>query len=97
MKSDFQPVAMMRARVVFPMPGGPQKMRFTGSFFSTILFRILSGPIRWDWPMTSESFSGLSFSARGMRFMVTLCHDLECLGRVIVRAGMMASEEMTAK
>jgi len=41
-------VARIRARVVLPVPGGPQKIRLTGSFFLTISVRILPSPITWS-------------------------------------------------
>ena len=35
----------MRAMVVLPVPGGPQKIKLTGSLFLTISVKILPGPI----------------------------------------------------
>ncbi len=54
------------ARLVFPHPGGHQR-RIDGSRPASINFRIgLPGPIRWDCPTRSSSFSGLRREARGV-------------------------------
>ena len=55
-KSAFISFATIRARVVFPVPGGPQRIRLTGSLFLTICFKISPSASRCDWPTTSDNF-----------------------------------------
>lgn len=66
--------AIMRARVVLPVPGGPQKMMLTGSCFLTISVRILPSPMMSSWPTTSARDLGRMRSARGTLFMSILYH-----------------------
>ena len=51
-------VAITRARVVFPTPGGPQKIMEEIWSPSMRRRRTFPGPSRWDWPTTSSSVSG---------------------------------------
>ena len=44
-KSALNSRAIMRARVVLPVPGGPQKIKLTGSPFFKISVKILPSPI----------------------------------------------------
>ena len=71
-KSALNSCARMRARVVLPVPGGPQKIRLTGSFFLTISVKILPSPMILSWPTTSSSVFGRIRSANGTLFMVLL-------------------------
>lgn len=57
--------AMRRARVVFPLPGGPQKMRLWSWFFSVRWRRRPSDWVRRSWPKTSVHWVGRRRSARG--------------------------------
>lgn len=68
-KSALNSLARILARVVLPVPGGPQKIRLTGSAFLTISVRILPSPIISSWPMTSSKDCGRILSARGTLFM----------------------------
>ena len=68
-KSAAYSCARMRAKVVLPVPGGPQKIRLTGSAFFTISVRILPSPIISSCPITSSRLCGRMRSARGTRFI----------------------------
>ena len=69
-KLDFVSPAMMRARVVFPEPGGPQKI-MEKTWSSSIALRS-SPPFSrmWDWPTYSSSVSGRIRSARGRALFI---------------------------
>ena len=56
---------MMWARVVFPTPGGPQRMKDEIFPPSIIRRSTAPGPTRCSCPMYSSKFLGLSLSARG--------------------------------
>ena len=68
-KSASNSCARIRASVVLPVPGGPQKIKFTGSPFLTISVKILPSPTISSWPRTSSSFLGRILSASGIRFI----------------------------
>ena len=57
--------AMMRARVVLPTPGGPQKIMEEIKSWSMSWRRIFPSPNRWRWPANSSSVSGRRRAARG--------------------------------
>ena len=60
-----QRAAMMRPKVVFPVPGGPQKMRAENPPRSISALKGPWGPKRCRWPTTSERSLGRSLSASG--------------------------------
>ena len=55
----------MRASVVFPVPGGPQRMMDVNWSCSTIMRRTLPSPIRWSCPTISSRVRGRRRSASG--------------------------------
>ena len=57
--------AMMRASVVLPTPGGPQKIMEEIWSCSIRRRSTLPGPSRWVWPTNSESVCGRSRAASG--------------------------------
>ena len=57
--------AIMLARVVFPTPGGPQKIMEEIWSFSISCRRIFPFPSRCSWPAKSSRESGRSLVARG--------------------------------
>ena len=57
---------IISAKVVFPVPGGPHKMRELSVSFSSILRMVPLFPVRCSCPKTSSSVLGLSFSAKGI-------------------------------
>ena len=57
---------IISAKVVFPVPGGPHKMRELSVSFSSILRMVPLSPVRCSCPKTSSSVLGLSFSAKGI-------------------------------
>ena len=59
------PSARSRARVVFPLPGGPQKMQLDSAPPSNIRPSARSGPRRCGWPRTSPRLRGLMRAASG--------------------------------
>ena len=59
---------MMRARVVFPEPGGPQKIMETTTSFWISLRRGLPSPIKCSCPTNSSSVVGRTRSASGAIF-----------------------------
>ena len=59
-------MAMISARVVLPVPGGPHKIREGTRSFSINSRRILPGPIRSFCPTNSDKFCGLTRSASGV-------------------------------
>ena len=73
-KSALNSRARMRAKVVLPVPGGPQKIRLTGSPFLTISVRILPSPMMASWPKTSDSCVGRMRSARGTLFIMYIIY-----------------------
>ena len=60
------PLAIILARVVLPLPGGPQSIRLVGCLLVMISWIILPVATKWAWPTTSSSFSGLRLSASGL-------------------------------
>ena len=76
MKSASNSLAKMRARVVLPVPGGPQKIKLTGSFFLTISVRILLSPMMLSCPITSAKLDGRIRSARGRLLVLKSSIDL---------------------
>ena len=64
-KAAFVRLAMILARVVFPTPGGPQKIM--DEIWSLSISRLSTFPFpsRWVWPTNSSSVLGLSLAARG--------------------------------
>src|SRR5579864_123848 len=58
-------LAIRRARVVLPQPGGPQKSMETMSSRSICVRRGLPGASKSSWPRTSSSVRGRMRSARG--------------------------------
>ena len=57
---------MMRiSLVVFPVPGGPQRMSDIGASPSTSLRSGVPGPSRWRWPSTSSRVRGRIRTASG--------------------------------
>ncbi len=58
--------AMIRARVVFPEPGGPQRISDVSSSFSICTRSGLPGPTRCSWPRNSSSVCGRIRSASGV-------------------------------
>src|SRR6185437_3967212 len=58
-------LAIRRARVVLPQPGGPQKSMETMSSRSICVRRGLPGASKSSWPSTSSSVRGRMRSARG--------------------------------
>ena len=68
-KSALNSLARILAKVVLPVPGGPQKIRLTGSPFLTISVKILPSPIISFWPKTSDNLVGRILSARGTLFI----------------------------
>ncbi len=65
MKLDLVRWAMILARVVFPTPGGPQKIMEEIRSLSMRRRRTFPGPRRWVCPTYSSSVSGRSRAARG--------------------------------
>ena len=59
------PMAMRRARVVFPEPGGPQKIMLPGSPLSSMTLSAFPGPRRCRWPRNSSRVAGRILAARG--------------------------------
>ena len=57
--------ATARASVVFPVPGGPQKMALVSRSCSTRRRSGLPDPTKWVWPTTSSRFFGRSRAASG--------------------------------
>ena len=57
--------AMMRAREVFPVPGGPKSRMEVIRSASMARRSSLPGPRRWAWPVYSDRESGRMRSARG--------------------------------
>ena len=65
MKAAFVRRAMIRASVVLPTPGGPQKI-IEATWSDSISRRsTFPGPIRCCWPTNSSSVSGRSRAASG--------------------------------
>ena len=60
---------MISAKVVFPVPGGPQKMRELSVSFSIILLMVPDFPVRCSCPRTSSRDLGRRISARGVLFI----------------------------
>src|SRR5579885_1756487 len=65
MNSALVMLAMIFARVVFPVPGGPQKINDPESSRSICTRSGLPGPIRCSWPAYSSSVRGRMRSASG--------------------------------
>ena len=65
MNSAFTSRAIIRANVVFPVPGGPHNIKLTGSPFLTIRLNNSPSPSKWLCPITSSSVCGLICSASG--------------------------------
>ena len=57
--------ASSRAMLVLPVPGGPQRMRLDSVPAATMRPMAPSGPVRCDWPTTSDSARGRRRSASG--------------------------------
>lgn len=55
----------MRARVVFPTPGGPHKIKENKCFSSMAILKGIPSPTRCCWPTKSSSESGRILEARG--------------------------------
>jgi len=64
-KWDFVSPAIRRARVVFPEPGGPQKIMEKRRSSSMALRSSPPLSRTWDWPTYSSRVSGRIRSARG--------------------------------
>src|SRR5699024_6819370 len=64
-KLGLCPSRIMLARVVFPTPGGPQKIMEEIWSFSISCRRIFPFPSRCSWPAKSSRESGRSLVARG--------------------------------
>lgn len=58
-------LAISRAKVVFPQPGGPHKIMLPVAPFSTRVESKELGPVRCTWPTKSSRVFGLSLSASG--------------------------------
>jgi hypothetical protein len=65
LKTAFVRLAISRAKVVFPQPGGPHKIILPVAPFSTRVESKEFGPVRWTWPTKSSRVFGLSRSASG--------------------------------
>ena len=65
MKWELVALAMMRARVVLPEPGGPQKMREVSWSVSISRRSSFPSPRRCSCPMNSSTVRGRIRSARG--------------------------------
>src|SRR5690606_36223491 len=65
MNSHLNAVAVRRARVVLPTPGGPQKIIEWGLPDWNASLKGLPSPNRLDCPMTSSRVLGRSASAKG--------------------------------
>ena len=65
--SRFKFLAIIRARVVLPLPGGPQKIKEgkKSVFFRSFLI-MPDLPTKCSWPKNSFRFLGLSFSGKGI-------------------------------
>ena len=77
-------LAIIRAKVVLPLPGGPHKIKLTGSFFATICRKMAFSPSNLSCPTTSLSFLGLILSANGilsmvLLYLVTCCIKLDAV------------------
>ena len=57
---------IISAKVVFPVPGGPQKIRELSVSFSSIFRMVPFLPVRCSCPKTSSRVFGLNFSAKGI-------------------------------
>ena len=68
-KSAPNSLAIILAKVVLPVPGGPQNIRLVGSFLFTISVKILPSPIISSCPTTLSKLSGLILSANGTLFI----------------------------
>ena len=66
MKLDFVLPAMIRARVVFPTPGGPQKIMEETRSWSMSCRSTLPSPSRCSWPTNSSRVLGRMRVARGV-------------------------------
>ena len=73
MKWDFVSRAMIRASVVFPDPGGPQKMTEKRRSSATARRRRLSAPRRWPCPTYSSRVRGRIRSASGRLSLFPSC------------------------
>ena len=57
---------IISAKVVLPVPGGPQNIRELSVSFSSIFRMVPFSPVRCSCPKTSSRVFGLNFSAKGM-------------------------------
>ena len=65
---DFSEI--ISAKVVFPVPGGPQKIREFRVSFSNIFLMVPFFPVKCSCPRTSSKVFGRSFSAKGMLWFI---------------------------
>src|ERR687892_128724 len=65
MKCASAEFASNLASVVFPTPGGPQKIMDRSCFPSAILRKIRPGPVNCSWPTNSSKVFGRMRSANG--------------------------------
>ena len=63
-RRDFSEI--ISAKVVFPVPGGPQRIKELSVSFSIILRIVPVFPVKCSCPKTSSKFCGRIFSASGM-------------------------------
>ncbi len=82
--SASTPCAMILARVVLPLPGGPHRIKLTGSLRLTICLRISPSPSKCVWPITSSSDEGRMRSARGTRSITIQYSDFYVKGIILV-------------
>ena len=68
LKFAFISLASAKAKVVFPVPGGPHSMVLTIFCLSTIRRNGFPSPIRCSWPIMSFSVFGRNKAARGGNF-----------------------------
>src|SRR5690606_22791842 len=64
-KEAFTLLAIIWAKVVFPTPGGPQKIMEGRLPLLITVLNIPSGPTKCSWPVTSSHIIGLTLSANG--------------------------------
>ena len=76
--SAFTSCAIIRASVVFPVPGGPQKIKLTGSPCTTIWRNSSPLPSNCPCPITSSKLFGRIRSASGTLSILVLYRDTWC-------------------
>jgi len=88
-KAAFVAPASSRARVVFPVPGGPQRMSEGRAPPSTARRSRRPGPVRCSWPTSSSREAGRIRSASGPRADVSRSlawANRSMVGLLVVRA-----------